>query len=132
MRPLRLTLVTIAIFQFTLGALFVVAPGQASPLLGLDPAEPGWADWLFVMGGARFLAFGWGMLLAARDPVGKVSWIDAMIAVQVVDWVATVGYLAAGDVRLEQVTTAAFMPVVFVAMMLWFHPRRLPRTAPAM
>lgn len=124
MRPLRFTLLTIALFQFSLGALFVLAPGQVSPLFGLDPAEPAWVDWLFVMAGARFLAFGWGMLVAARDPAGKVAWIDAMIVVQAIDWVATIGYLAAGDVRFEQVTTAAFMPVVFVAALLWFHPRR--------
>lgn len=126
MRPLRLTLITIAVFQFALGALFVAAPGQVRPLLGLEPGEPVWVDWLLVMAGARFLAFGWGMLVAARDPAGKAAWIDAMIAIQAIDWVATIGYLAAGAVRLEQVTTAAFMPVVFVAALVWFHPRRRP------
>ena len=49
-----------------------------------------------------------------------------MIVIQVIDWIATIAYLVAGDVSLRQVTTAAFMPVLFVGALLWFHPRRLP------
>lgn len=127
MRPLRITLITIAVVQFALGALFTLAPSAAAPLFGITPAEPGWVDWLFVMAGARFLGFGAGMLLAARDPQRHIGWINAMIGIQVVDWVATIGHLAAGTVTLAQVSTAPFLPVLFVAGLLWFHPRRLHR-----
>jgi hypothetical protein len=124
-RPLRITLYAIAAFQFALGALFVIAPGQAHALFGLTPAEPAWADWLFAMMGARFLGFGYGMLVAARDPARHVAWINAMIAIQVVDWVATVSHLVGGSVQLSQVSTASFMPVLFVAALAWLHPRRV-------
>ena len=125
MRPLRVTLVVIAVFQLTLGLLFLVSPGAAGTLFGLEPGAPPWAHWLFAMMAARFLGYAYGMLLAARDPVRSTGWIDSMVAVQVVDWVATLVYLAGGELTLAQVTTAAFMPVLFVAALLRWHPRRL-------
>ncbi len=124
MRPLRITLLTIAFFQLVLGALFVLAPATADDALGFDLAAPPWANWLFVMMGARFLAFAYGLALAARDPRHNVGWIDAMIVVQAIDWIATLGYLATGDVTIAQVKTAAIAPPVFIAALLWWHPRR--------
>jgi hypothetical protein len=76
---------------------------------------------------ARFLGFAYGMFVAARAPLENTSWITAMIAVQTIDWIATVSFLARGDLTLQQVTTAAFMPVLFVAGLLLWHPRRLVR-----
>lgn len=71
--------------------------------------------------------YAYGMVAAARDPLRNASWITTMIGVQAVDWVATVLFLARGDLTFQQVTTAAFMPVVFVAALLRWHPRRLVR-----
>lgn len=124
MRPLRVTLAVIGVFQLVLGLLFVLAPFAADDLLRLDPAPPAWAEWLFVMMGARFLGFAYGMALAARDPERHIGWIDAMIAIQLIDWAGTLVYLANGGVTLAQVTTASVAPPVFVALLLWFHPRR--------
>lgn len=129
MRPLRITLVTVGVFQLVLGASFLVAPSGAAALLGLRPAAPGWANWLFAMMAVRFLGYAYGMLAAARDPLRHTAWIDVMIVIQAADWLATLGHLAAGDVGLRQVSTAAFMPVVFVAALLWFHPRRVRAAA---
>ena len=102
MRSLRFTLRFIAIVQFFFGILFTFAPATAGGLLGLEPAAPGWVHWLFVMMGARFLGYGVGMLVAARDPLSHQSWINTMIGIQVIDWVATVGFLLAGDLPLDQ------------------------------
>lgn len=117
-RGLRLTLLVIAFFQFVLGAAFLLAPGPTAAALGL-PAAPDWTGWLFAMMAVRFLGYGVGMLAAARDPQRHRLWIATMIAVQCVDWVATVGHLAAGSVTLSQVSTAAVLPVVFVVALGW-------------
>jgi hypothetical protein len=130
-RNLRFMLRFIGVVQASFGLLFVVAPSAAAPLLGLEPAEPGWVDWLFVMMGARFLGYAVGMFVAARDPERHVTWIDTMIGIQALDWLGTVGYLVAGDVTLRNVTTAAVLPIVFVAGLLRWHPRRSVPEAPA-
>jgi hypothetical protein len=126
MRALRICLVVIGVFQLVLGTLFLLVPGQAADLLGLHPAAPSWVNWLFAMMAARFLGYAYGMFTAARAPRVNVGWINTMIIIQAIDWAATIAYLTAGDVSLRQVTTAAFMPVVFIGALLWFHPRRLP------
>jgi hypothetical protein len=127
MRRLAFLLRFIAVVQLWFGVLFTFAPGPSARLLGLAPAAPGWASWLLVMMGARFLGYGVGMLAAARDPARHVVWIDTMIGVQLVDLVATIGFLAAGDIPFPNVASALVLPVVFIAGLVAWHPRRLPQ-----
>lgn len=129
MRALRLTLITIGIFQLVLGGFFLVTPSGSAALLGLGDAAPPWASWLLAMMAARFFGYAYGMFAAARAPRTHLTWINTMIGIQMIDWVATIVYLSSGDLSLRQVSTAAFMPVLFVAALAWFHPRR--RTARA-
>lgn len=113
----------VAVVQWFLGIGFLLAPAGLATLLGLALA-PTWTAWLFAMMAARFLGFGYGMWLAARDPRRHVHWINAMLVIQAIDWLATLYYLAAGAVTLGQVTTAAFLPVVFIVVLLANHPWR--------
>jgi len=121
-RVLRFTLRFIALVQFVLGVGFLLTPEGMASLLGLA-ATPGWANWMFGMMAARFLAFGYGMLVAARDPAAHRPWLGAMIVIQLIDWGVTVKYLLAGAVTLAQVSTASFLPLVFVLLLGWSWPR---------
>lgn len=126
-RLLTATLWFVAVVQFVLGVAFLAAPEQAAYALGLSPA-PGWANWLFGMMAARFLGFAVGMGVAARNPAGARSWIIAMIGVQAIDWVVTLKYLALGAVTLAQVSTASFLPVLFVIALTIAMPRPVAAT----
>lgn len=129
MRPLKLVLYVIGSFQLVLGLAFFAAPGPVAHQLGFAPAAPGWVNWLLAMMAARFLGYAYGMFWAARHPDGAGPWIDTMIVIQTIDWLATVAYLHSGDVTLRQVTTASFMPVLFIVALAWFHPRRSTQAA---
>ncbi len=124
---LKRTLIVIGVVQVVLGIGFVV-PGLFQQVIGLEEA-PAWVDWLFVMFGARALGFGFGMFVAARAPERNLPWIRAMIGIQGIDWVGTLAYLATGAVTLAQVTTAAFLPVVFVVILVRHMPAGLGVTA---
>jgi len=124
MRGLPFMLRFIGVVQFFFGLLFTFAPTAAGDLLGLTPAPPAWVAWLFVMMGARFLGYGFGMFVAARDPIANQSWINTMIGIQVIDWIATVGFLADGDLPLANVLSALILPVIFAAGLVWWHPLR--------
>lgn len=121
-RTLSFTLRFIATVQLVLGAGFLAAPEGMASTLGLD-AAPGWANWMFGMMAARFLGYGYGMLVAARDPAGNLPWLRSMVAIQLIDWGVTVKYLLTGAVTLAQVSTASFLPLVFVALLWWAWPR---------
>jgi hypothetical protein len=124
MRPLRICLYVIGISQFLLGVGFLLVPAAIEGLFDLGPAAPPWADWLVAMLGARFLGYAVGMFVAARRPDRHLAWINTMVGIQVVDWVAAVGFLISGELRLAQVGAAAVLPVLFVAGLLWWHPTR--------
>ncbi|MEN8237965.1 MAG: hypothetical protein ABFR53_02060 [Actinomycetota bacterium] len=121
MNVLKVVLRVIGVVQLVLGAVLLV-PGLFESVAGLDPA-PEWVSWMFAMFAARSIGFGYGMLVAANNPEGNVAWIKAMIGVQAIDWIATIAYLATGAVTLSQVTTAVFLPLVFIFILA----RRLPR-----
>lgn len=118
------TLRLIAIVQFVLGLGFALAPEASAHWLGLSPA-PGWANWLLGMMAARFLAFGYGMWWAAARPAQARLWIQCMVFVQAVDWLVTLKYLALGVVTLAQVSTASFLPVLFILVLVLGRPRQL-------
>ncbi len=120
MTLLKRTLVVIGIVQLVLGVMFLV-PGLFASAVGLEEA-PGWVDWLFAMLAARALGFAYGMFLAARNPRRHLAWIRAMIGIQAIDWVATITYLITGAVTFAQVTTAAFLPLVFIVILGRYSP----------
>lgn len=121
-RTLRFTLYFIGVVQAILGVGFLVAPEGMAASLGL-PATPDWANWMFGMMAARFLGYGYGMFVAARQPAENLPWLRTMVLIQLVDWGVTIKYLLAGAVSLAQVNTASFLPLVFVALLLWTWPR---------
>jgi hypothetical protein len=125
MRPLRYALRFIGVVQLVLGAGFIAAPYRVASAFGLAPAQPRGVNWLFVMMGGRFIGYGIGMFIAARNPHAHRAWIGTMILIQVIDWIGTLGYLIVGDVTLRNVTTAAVLPPLFIAALLIWHPRRL-------
>jgi len=129
MHQIRFLLRFISVVQLFFGVLFVLPPTATAPLLGLQPAAPPWVSWLLVMLGARFLGYAYGMFVAANDPRRNQTWINTMIVVQAIDWIGTAGYLLARDVSLRNVSGAAFLPLIFIAGLLWWHPHRWPSDA---
>lgn len=123
MKPLQVTLVFIGVVQAVLGIIFAFAPAWFGGMMGLEKA-PAWTYWMFGMFSARAWGFAYGMFLAARDPQRHVAWIRAMIGVQIADWLGTLYFVLTGAVTLAQVSTASFLPLIFIAMLVIFHPRQ--------
>lgn len=119
---LQISLIVVGIAQIFFGVAFTFAPVKFGALMGLSPA-PQWAYWMFSMFGARCFAFTYGMFLAARDPIKYIHWIQAMIGVQVIDWLGTLFYLANGGISLSQVSSAAILPLMFIILLIVFYPR---------
>lgn len=120
---LRYTLGFIGVVQVILGLVFIFLPSQFATMLGLAETPP-WALWMFSMFGARALGFAYGMFLAMRDPAQHSGWIRAMIVVQAIDWLATAYFLLNGSVTLMQVSTAAFLPIIFIVVLVRWYPNR--------
>jgi hypothetical protein len=123
---LRITLAVIIAFQVLLGFAFLFFPAPFAASVGLS-TTPAWVPWMFAMFTARAWGFAAGLALAMRNPLRHRAWIVIMIGVQAIDWLATVFFVATGAVTLAQVSTASFMPVLFIVALAL----TLPRTAAA-
>jgi hypothetical protein len=121
-RLLRGTALVIALVQFVLGGAYLFAPVAFQASLGLTDL-PAWTGWPFGMMGARFIAFGYGMVLVFRNPLANRGWIQAMILVQAVDWIVTMANVAGGTLALRQVAGASFLPVLFTIGLVVAYPR---------
>ena len=119
---LRITLGVVAVFQIALALVFLLVPGPFAAAVGL-PEVPQWAYWMFAMFSARALGYGAGMVLAIRDPRKHRAWITTMVGVQAIDWIATLVFIGAGAITVAQASTAAFLPIVFIVLMLVTLPR---------
>lgn len=126
---LRITLGVIAGFQFGFGLLFLFVPSLYPEMMGL-PLGPLWTTWGFGLFAARALGYGVGMVLSIRDPYRNRSWIATMIGVQAIDAIVTLTLVAQGALTLAQASTAAFMPIVFVAALALTFPRARDKRAP--
>jgi len=127
MRLLKAMLIFIGIVQVFFGIIFMLIPSQFANMVGLETA-PTWVNWLFVMMSARFFGFAYGMFIASRQPYQHRHWIIGMVGVQALDWVGTLYYLFNGTLTIAQVSTASFLPVIFVAVLLYRFPQPLSDT----
>lgn len=125
---LQITLIIVGIAQIFFGAAFTFIPAKFGAMLGL-PEAPQWTYWMFSMFGARCFGFAYGMFLAAHDPEQHTHWIIAMVGVQVVDWLGTLYYLTGGVVTMAQVSSAAYLPLIFIILLTVFFPRKQASTS---
>lgn len=112
----------IAISQFILGALFLFAPQFFMELQGFTPIGADVGYTLSMLAG-RFLVYGVGMILIAREPVKYRVWLDGMIAIQAIDLMGGLYYTATGIVGLEISGIAMFDAALFIGLLLWIRPK---------
>jgi hypothetical protein len=115
-RITRITISLIILVQIALGVVFIFTPTSFPQLMGLETA-PAWTSWIFAQFGARCLGFAFGMIYALRNWARSASWLTAMIGVQIIDWFGTLVPLLNGTLKLSQVSTAPFLPVLFVIVL---------------
>src|ERR1700733_5327067 len=134
MRVMRAALITIGIIQILVGATLLVRPATLQTLLHLQPAAPAWVNYILAMSAARIIGYGVGMFVAAGAPWRHRDWINTMIAIQAVDFIATAAYLANGVLQLGHVAAGLLLPWLWIAVLRWAPPRAPtapPRISPS-
>ncbi|MFT6658792.1 hypothetical protein [Maritalea sp.] len=114
----------IAISQFALGALIIIIPQQFFLMMGLS-SPPLDNNYMLGMLGARFLAYGTGMVMLARQPTPNLFWIRNMIFVQLVDFAVGAFYLFSGVIGLSVVAFPMFNAALFSTLLWFWFPNRI-------
>lgn len=112
----------IALSQFILGALFLFAPQFFMELQGFSPIGADIGYTLSMLAG-RFLVYGVGMILIAREPVKYRVWLDGMMAIQAIDLLGGLYYTFSGTVGLALSGVAMFDAALFIVLLLWVRPK---------
>lgn len=108
----------IAAVQLVLAALTLFAPLAFFGWMGLTVPAPD-NGYMIGMLGARFLAYGVGMVMLARAAGPARFWIGNMALIQAVDLGLAVVYVGAGLVPLAVAAFPAANAALFCAGLLW-------------
>lgn len=119
---LRIVLVLVGIIQIIFGLGNLLMPSQFNAAMGYSPIPP-WTDFTSRFGGVRFLVMAFGMFLAFRDPRKHITWIQAMIFVQAVDFLIALFTLLSGALPFSQVGGALILPFLWTVLLIVFYPR---------
>ena len=115
----------IGISQLVLGGLFLLVPAGFIGWQGLTP-PPADNGYMYAMLAARFLVYGVGMFVIARDPVRHMFWARGMVAIQIIDFLAGLTYVGIGLVQ----PSAAMLPMTNAAIFAAFLFLSLRAAAP--
>ena len=122
MTRLRMVLWIVAFSQLVLGLLCVFAPSFFFTKIGLAPPPP---DNGYMIGqlGARFLAYGIGLAVLARQEKPQTFWIWNMVAIQIADFLLGLYYTASGTLGLGVSAFPMFNAAAFAILLASFTPR---------
>ena len=122
MKPLNIVLWLVAISQFVLGGLCIGLPGPFYNAMGLTVPSPD-NQYMIAMLGARFVAYGVGMIYLSRQTEPSRFWIRNMVLIQIIDLAAGLFYTANGTVGLNVTGFPMFNAAMFIALLVWFMPK---------
>lgn len=124
MKKLTILLRVVGVVQIVLGAAYLLAPGALSEWMKLSSA-PHDANYAYGMLASRFIAYGIGMFVIARNPQRNIFWIKNMILIQGVDLGVGLFYTATGVLSLSTSTFPMFNAILIAGLLFFWMPRKV-------
>jgi len=114
---LKVLLMIVGVVQIVLGFLYLFFPHEFLQAMGHTiPMND--INYPFGMLAARFLAYGAGMFVIAKNPVEHLFWIKNMVFIQVVDLAVGIFYTLNGTVSLS-LSGFPMFNAALIATLLW-------------
>ncbi|MCP2605060.1 hypothetical protein NLC29_02780 [Candidatus Aminicenantes bacterium AH-873-B07] len=124
-KALKVTLLVAAIVAFFWGILMLIAPGFAGSLANF-PEFSKEAKYFVGLLGAVYVALGVGFVLASRDPVKNIAWVQAGIVSYALSLVISIYYLATGSLLWRQAIVGLVIQIGFLTALSVLYPRKQP------
>jgi len=114
---LKIFLILVGVVQIVLGFFYLIMPLEFLRLMGHSvPMND--INYPLGMLAARFLAYGVGMFVIARNPIEHRFWIKNMVFIQVIDLAVGVFYTLNGAVSLS-LSGFPMFNAMLIAALLW-------------
>ena len=121
---LKILLRVVGFVQLSLGAAYLLAPGAFIAWMKLS-APPHDSNYAFGMLAARFIAYGIGMFVIARDPIQNLFWIYNMILIQFIDLGVGVFYTLDGTLALSSSAFPMFNAIIIAGLLFAWRPKQV-------
>jgi len=107
---------------FLLGALLILAPRQVEVAFKFRELPLG-ANYILGMWGCLLVTMALGYLVAARNPIRHLVWVQVGIARGLLECMVGLAYVARGTVNLEQARAGLLLAAAFSVAYAILYPR---------
>ena len=122
-RGLRVAMIVWAAIGILLGLGLVFAPEQLGSMQGYAKG-PVYMPYFLALLGATFIVFGAFIIIAARDPLKHIIWVQFAIVWAIIAVIIEASSIGRGLVTFEQVSMALIIDAVFAIAFLALYPYR--------
>jgi hypothetical protein len=122
-KGLKIAMIVWAVIGILYSLMFLFIPETLYPRLGLENA-PASVPFFLAMLGNAYLVPSVFVILAARDPLKHILWVQLAIAWSILDLVAQLFYLIRGNINFGQAGPGMILDIVFVVAFLVLYPWR--------
>ena len=127
-RVLRVVMIIWATISILLGLVYIFMPTQFADMVGFEHG-PISTLYLLAMLGVTFVAIGAFLIIAARDPLKNILWVQFAIAWAVLAVAIEAYSIGRGFVSFAQIGTGVIIDSVFAVALLALYPWRAARSS---
>ena len=122
-KALRVVMIVWAAIAILLGLVYIFLPSQFADMIGFEHG-PISTLYLLAMLGVTFVALGAFLIIAARDPLKNILWVQFAIAWAILAIAVEASSIGRGFVTFEQVGMGLIIDAVFAVALLALYPWR--------
>jgi multisubunit Na+/H+ antiporter MnhF subunit len=122
-KALRIFIFIWAVTGTLFGLGFILAPEQMDKMVGFEGA-PAYVSYFLGLLGVIYVVTSVFVVIAARDPLKNIRWIQMAIAWTALDALIALYYIIRGNVTFSQAGFVIIIDIIFTIAFLVLYPRR--------
>ncbi len=122
-KGLKISMLAWAVIGFLYALGFILFPNQLLALFGVSPV-PSYVLFFLVLLGNAYILAGIFVILAARDPLKHILWVQLAMAWAVLDLIASLVFIIRGNLTFLQAGNAVVVDMIMLVAFLIFYPWR--------
>jgi hypothetical protein len=127
-KGLKIAMIAWSVIGILFGLAFLLAPNLMVAGFGLSLA-PVYVQYFLALLGNMYIVTSIFVILAARDPLKHILWVQCAIAGSLMDMIAGLVFIIRGDLPFSQAGSVIIINLILVPALLIFYPWRKVSTA---
>ena len=124
---LKVALIVYGAIRILMGLVDITMPELVANMYGFGEMA-GYAKWMGEVIGAIFIAIGFWVIVAGRDPMRHINWLNFVITVSLLGVAVTIHSVIMGYVDFSQVIVVIIYDGIFAVAFLALYPWRAARS----